>query len=397
MKKLIYFTFLVLVANMGYSQSNNQIEETINTGRVIGSFEIGSNEVTTIVDEIVGCFIKTSPHTKGLFTPNETVQLILKGNQQIIEVRKPLLSEKVYANKNCENENNECQSSFCIIKNDENKLIFRFTDGNYKVFYNASLKANNSIKSNLIIYGGNNGNGAIPTSFYLDKSNAEQYKLFSHRGVIDEANRLLNQENIRVSEIEELLLEKLILSIKNDGSQLTESELAKSIYFHVAIVKTMKRAIENNKTDCDCAPVPLYFVDKTPFLCQQDVKYNVADLLNNLESDSSTFIGKYDSLTFQNVRSYLQKKSLETDFVTFEDSYIELSNGVSSDNFNDVIDDQIELGWCLLGPGSALGCCGNYSGCCWFWNETCLMHDIACWCCKPRWYCFDGCVSGSGC
>lgn len=63
MKKLIYSALIVLTASFGYSQNNSQNNETINNGRIIGSFELGSQEVTTILDESTDCVRKTSPHT----------------------------------------------------------------------------------------------------------------------------------------------------------------------------------------------------------------------------------------------------------------------------------------------------------------------------------------------
>lgn len=50
MKKLIYSTLLVLTASFCFSQNNGQTTEVINSGKVIGSFELGSQEVTTIMD-----------------------------------------------------------------------------------------------------------------------------------------------------------------------------------------------------------------------------------------------------------------------------------------------------------------------------------------------------------
>lgn len=391
MKKLIYSTFFVLATSFGFSQNNGQNNETINNGRVIGSFELGNQEVTSIMDETTNCVRKTSPHTKGLFAPNENVEIVLKENKQSAEVRKPGLSKKVFTNKNCGNDQQECLSPLCIIRIDDKKLILKFTDGNYRVFYNATRNPNNnSIKSNLIIYGGNNGDGAIPISYYLDKSNSTQFKLFSHKGVIEEDDKLLNQKGVQVSAAEESLLEKLILNIKTSDSDFN-SDLAKSIYYHTAIVKAVKRAIENNATDCNCAPVPLYFTDNSPFLCQQDLGYDVNELLDNLKSNPSVIAEKYDSLTIQGVKSFLESKSTETEFISFEESYIELSNGVPTNEFNDIIDDHIETAWCLFGQGSDLGCCGNYSGCCWFATDLCLQHDLACLNCDYSW-CFDGCV-----
>jgi len=397
MKKLIYSTLFVLVTSFGFAQNNSQSSETINIGRVIGSFELGSQEVTTIMDETTDCVRKTSPHTKGIFTPNENVEIVLKENKQSAEVRKPSLQKKVFTNRNCGNDQQECLSPLCVIRNDDNKMILRFTDGNYKVFYNATLKPNdnNSIKSNLIIFGGNNGNGPIPISYYLDKSSATQFKLFSHKGVIEEADKLLNQKGVQMSAAEESLMEKLILKIKTSDSDLN-SDLAKSIYYHTAIVKTVKRAIESNDTECNCAPVPLYFDDDSPFLCQQDLKYDVNLLLNRLNSNDALFSQRYDSLTIHSVKTYLERRLKQGDNVSFEESFIALSNGVSSSQYNELIDDHlddpIESAWCLL-QGSDLGCCGNYDGCCIYASLLCLNHDLACLSCEPEWFCGPDCQS----
>lgn len=42
--------------------------------------------------------------------------------------------------------------------------------------------------------------------------------------------------------------------------------------------------------------------------------------------------------------------------------------------------------------GSDLGCCGNYSGCCWFSSWECFTHDLLCLKCEPDWFCLSGCV-----
>jgi hypothetical protein len=101
MKKTISILVLSISTSFVLAQ-NSQSAETIHSGKVIGSFEFGSKEVTTILDESTGCVRKSTPHTKSLFTPNETVEIVLKENKQLAEVRKPSLPEQVFANKKCE-------------------------------------------------------------------------------------------------------------------------------------------------------------------------------------------------------------------------------------------------------------------------------------------------------
>ncbi|SMC66302.1 hypothetical protein [Pedobacter africanus] len=42
--------------------------------------------------------------------------------------------------------------------------------------------------------------------------------------------------------------------------------------------------------------------------------------------------------------------------------------------------------------GSSHGCCGNYSGACYYWHPICYVHDKICKKCTPSWFCFSGCV-----
>ena len=50
--------------------------------------------------------------------------------------------------------------------------------------------------------------------------------------------------------------------------------------------------------------------------------------------------------------------------------------------------------WCPIGCGSDWRCCGNYSGCCFYRDLICLVHDAGCSYtqCQSRWLCFSGCV-----
>jgi hypothetical protein len=49
----------------------------------------------------------------------------------------------------------------------------------------------------------------------------------------------------------------------------------------------------------------------------------------------------------------------------------------------------------LWPTGGQCGCCGNYSGPCYYWSKVCLAHDYACQSCSPSWFCFSGCKAGS--
>jgi len=90
----------VFASSFIFSQNN----ETTNNVRVIGSFDLGSQEVTTILDETTGCVRKTSPHSKGLFTAGEIVKLKISETANKAEVLKQGLVELVFTKKWCNSE-----------------------------------------------------------------------------------------------------------------------------------------------------------------------------------------------------------------------------------------------------------------------------------------------------
>ncbi|MCB9359889.1 MAG: hypothetical protein H6587_03160 [Flavobacteriales bacterium] len=72
-------------------------------------------------------------------------------------------------------------------------------------------------------------------------------------------------------------------------------------------------------------------------------------------------------------------------WVELYDDFYYTMRGVAEDDYDNAVDSVDCMG------GSDIGCCGNYSGCCWFANIGCAAHDLICWECEPRWFCLDGC------
>lgn len=96
MRLLNVMTLLFLFATVGCAQN----EETHN-GKVVGSFPLGNQEVTTIYDEVTNCERKTNPHTSGLFQVDEAVQIKLVEGSNIAEVLKEGMSERITTSKEC--------------------------------------------------------------------------------------------------------------------------------------------------------------------------------------------------------------------------------------------------------------------------------------------------------
>lgn len=226
----------------------------------------------------------------------------------------------------------------------------------------------------------------IISSFLLNKEdNDTSYRLYTHRDVLDEANRLNNVTSLSVEDWEDVIAVygSFLLEFKQEESSLFISDLGQNTAFHFSSFNVLKRSIET-ESSCECTPSPFYFTSKTPFMCQEDLIYDVNNIKTVLDDNKTFFISKYSQEVVDEVEDYLL--SVSEDFLTFNQIYLEFEESVFVD------DDLDNIGkWCPLGQGSDLGCCGNYSGCCWFAHPACLWHDIDCWSCD-KWYCFDGCV-----
>ena len=112
MRLLNVIVLLFSFATLGCVQN-----EEVHNGRVIGSFPLGNQEVTTIYDEVTNCERKTNPHTSGLFQVDEAVQIKLVDGNNIAEVIKQGMSERVKSSKECNDSNR-----FNLNAKDEDKV-----------------------------------------------------------------------------------------------------------------------------------------------------------------------------------------------------------------------------------------------------------------------------------
>lgn len=92
-------------------------QNTLHTAKILGSYNLGNLEVTTVKDEVTGCVHKSSLHIQGLFQPNENVKLEFAGNKQMVEIIKPTITEKVYVNRKCNGSTGSVAPSASIFDN----------------------------------------------------------------------------------------------------------------------------------------------------------------------------------------------------------------------------------------------------------------------------------------
>ena len=121
-----------------------------------------------------------------------------------------------------------------------------------------------------------------------------------------------------------------------------------------------------------------YIVAISSFVCKEDVLIDIAAFR-----------------TFLNDRKKWDTKNVGIDY------YLGALAGVGNVTLNMVqITNLLNEYFAKTAPfakwpqGGQCGCCGNYSGNCYYWSEVCLAHDMACQRCQHSW-CFSGCVASS--
>jgi len=285
----------------------------------------------------------------------------------------------------CQNEPIE-NSQISFKENNSNQLEINLKVNEFDFYLKSSNKAG-ILTSELIIK--TDKNNQIKIKQNID-TNVPAYKLAVHKNIIEKANLL--KKGLTITS-----LDNLIYSFQEFGQKILFNEniksniiIKESIFYHNAILNTVKRSIEKNQ-DCECLPHPGYFVDAKPFWCQEDYLVNVDIFLNLLKNNKSEDLIKKeqiilmlenynsDEIPFNKISSFLESKE---DYLNrIENSIVNYQTARNS-NTNRTEED------CTL--GTDLGCCGNYSGCCWYWSYYCLDHDLACLACD-KWHCGPAC------
>ena len=220
------------------------------------------------------------------------------------------------------------------------------------------------------------------------------YKLAIHKAVISEANKIKN--SLKLDWVAVVIeFEKFIKSTVSVDKVHYSSNLVQSIFFHNSILNTIKRSFDTG-TDCTCTPHPGYFVDKTPFWCQEDYFIDTEKFVKVI-IESGYQLNQKERILFD----FLKITSKKERFVTIdkllaitEDKADFMSKVeyqfLKANNLTDIKAAREE--YCF--KGTDLGCCGSYSGCCWYANLYCLEHDVDCLDCLPWLYCLPGCKPG---
>lgn len=284
-----------------------------------------------------------------------------------------------------------------VLNNNTNiKSVFR--RGTLKYSYEANTQNNVTVSKLKISDYYDPRNLIVELKYTIDK-NMPAYKLAQHESVLEESGRIRSKFSTDlISDVMndfELFAKKMISNTQVDHSD----EKIQSLFFHYAVLSTVKRSIERN-ADCECIPHPAYFIDKASFWCQQDYFINPNDYLKIIdesdykmnETDKAVYLylqskKALNAISIDNLLEIYEPKSQFMEKVE-KVYYRSTSRKLKSMSSHAALKKE------ECTKGSDLGCCGNYAGCCWYWSMLCLEHDIACLKCD-HWYCGPQCKPGT--
>lgn len=126
------------------------------------------------------------------------------------------------------------------------------------------------------------------------------------------------------------------------------------------------------------------------FECAEDIKFNIVDFKDYLN------IRKLTDNNNIGIDYYLAAlNNINENELSLTEINIKLKGYFETQSFPIRQYSRQEQGTAGKWPqGGQCGCCGNYSGNCYYWSNACLAHDMACQRCQWQ-ACFGGCVPSS--
>ena len=380
MKKTKLFFTIATLFTFFVAHSQN-----MHNAKVMGIITIGQKDVAIINDLETGEVFKTVSYNQGLLITDEDIQLDFPNpeSENKAKIVKANLSKIIFCFK--EAYSNSC-ADLCIKYYGNKMVIIRYIENDFRIIYRARTHGGKTNSNVRVFKKKLNGVEKIVTTSFLLDTNITSYKLLLHKEVFAKANHLKNTLPVEKWNKLATLYENFLLKLRDVDIETFKSDKGQSTYFHFAIYNTIRRSIVNN-SECNCLPLPLYFGNRTPFMCMKDFVFNVDQVLQSLNDHQEEIKKHYEDSTILIVTDYFKQQTKSE--ITFDEMYFSISGGTQSE-FEDALN---SIG-CIFGSGSAAGCCGNYSGCCWYRSALCLAHDNACKLsgCKPALACGWSCI-----
>lgn len=262
---------------------------------------------------------------------------------------------------------------------------FEFSKDNVKIKYKGDIVDN--VLSFNISLSTNNGEKSIDESFNIDIS-----KPSFGQDVADE----ISEKSIKLASMFDKREIDAICSVFIDmvnhitvGLKIKEikSLQVQGLFMSNSLFKATKRKLNN--TSLNIRSVQGEFTntvyegfnrEMSSFDLNEDIVLNIADFQSYIQSDPQNSLAK-GGYVFSEILG--TKSGTE---LTLQELMVDIEQYKNTHPANI---DPVSLRW--WPSGSSHGCCGNYSGPCYYWHPVCYVHDRMCSTCTPRWFCFDGC------
>ncbi len=287
----------------------------------------------------------------------------------------------------------ESKSSLNVITNTNENYVAEFKIDDNTLRYQSETQSGKT-KSTLNVF---KDNSIIYQSLYDYDTTIADYRLLQHKKVEELAKSI----KLDLQEIDYVLISSqakafLDAIFKNSG---VRKRHVQSLFFHLAIMNTKRRAVLRTDNVYQCVPLPEYVLGKSYFWCQEDFLIKV-DLIKKVFKRHPDLIQDFKAKNLFNYIDTTNKDYLSYDkiysFSVPKEKYLQALDIIySKNNQKNIAAKELVADcawWCPLGCGSDHGCCGNYSGCCLLWSVNCLIHDEICSSCEPAWFCLPGCV-----
>jgi hypothetical protein len=294
------------------------------------------------------------------------------------------------------------------LNNIDSEYDFIFENGNNKVRFTSSIKKEN-LFSSLSFFDGDKwkecSNLLIPNIKDIN-SKKEINKLIEKKA--NSIKTIYSYETLtKVKNLLQILPEKLFFKLERED-YYNEKNLA--IFYHLAIFNSAIRAIDFSKNSCNCGLYSKSLNEKTPFFCSEDklvdkesILVLLTEISKNISFKNKTFIPNQTILFINNSKKNIFQAS-DIDRVLRKEFNDFLNNKFSKEEKKEILN---QAGFttnnkilpldpeCILygaSTGGDCGCCGNYSGPCYYCHIACYLHDLACEDCG--WGCGWACVPG---
>lgn len=286
-----------------------------------------------------------------------------------------------YSEKTTEN----LKYSYELIDEENNRKLSVLLEKNGNIYKNNFIYYDNKLKSKI-----------FDLDYYFDNTN-EDWKYGEQNKTIEFANEIKNL-NLETKELDNLnyILDNSYLTI---FSYVDENNYNKDLFSILANLKSAVsaniRMLNENKKIIEGTISPTFLIDKSFFIFQEDLHYNIDVLKLNIK-DLENIAKSSDLLGDKKLVDFIKNTNKTT--VRFDVLY---SNYITKEDFKNHIENiTLKKGdckeSCIIGCGTDWGCCGSYKGCCYFSSTACLIHDLQCTECippidYPSWYCLPGC------